>query len=253
MADIRRIALISDLHLDHWKRYYEQSPKECYHSYEGLFSLIMDKCKKVEPDLIVLAGDFSNGEDIHRIIDESDIPVIYVLGNHDYYGQEWPLDVTFQYHEDYAIGATLWTNFHNVDDYHSRLIYNQITDSRAIRGTSVRNVKNAFDETWQKLIKSGREIVVTHFPISIKSISEKYTKEFTNPYFVNNMEDAFLSENQSIKLWMFGHVHHRHSYYIGGTLFACNPLGYPRENFKTIRDYEPMVIEKQDNGDWEVL
>jgi Icc-related predicted phosphoesterase len=94
------------------------------------------------------------------------------------------------------------------------------------------------------------KIVITHFPPSTKSIGPQYRDDPTNTYFVNNLD--YLIEEIKPQLWVCGHVHHKHSYYIGDTLVVCNPLGYKGELHNKAVGYVPTIVEKDRNGRWTV-
>ena len=40
-------------------------------------------------DVLILAGDISNGTDAIGLFDSWPVPVVYVAGNHEFYGNHW--------------------------------------------------------------------------------------------------------------------------------------------------------------------
>src|SRR5262245_29316818 len=104
-----RLHILSDLHLE----------------------FAMFSANRPDADVIVLAGDISIGEDGLRWIEQNlqNVPVIYVLGNHEFYGHALPALTdnlkqhcagtnvrllerdTFEFRDVVFIGATLWTDF----------------------------------------------------------------------------------------------------------------------------------------------
>ena len=68
-------------------------------------------------------------------------------------------------------------------------------------------------------------IVLTHHCPSTKSISYRYSSSEANGAYVSNL-DNFIIEHPNIKVWVCGHVHHRHSYNIGQCTILSNPRGY---------------------------
>ena len=241
METINKIAIISDLHLDFWTRFYQQKPGVNFYS---LFNIVLDKCIELKPDLIIIAGDVSNNFVNTPGMWETDIPILYVPGNHDYYGRTIP-EIPYIYKDNNIFASTLWTNFGNSSA--APLVYRGIADSTQIKNTSAWQVRQLMQDTWSELRKADKEIVVTHFPAFSQSISEKYRGDLYNIYFVNAMEYEWQNNPGSTKLWVAGHVHHKHTYKMGDMLFICNPLGYPNENYHSITQYEPVLVEKQDD------
>lgn len=69
-----RLQLASDLHLEHLARHFPG---------ERLITPAPDA------DLLVLAGDIANGVDAVSIFADWPVPVLYVAGNHEFYGHSW--------------------------------------------------------------------------------------------------------------------------------------------------------------------
>lgn len=244
MINLNRIAIISDLHLDDWCR---GNRKAITHTYNQL----LENAQQCQPDLIVVAGDLFNGagcEIVRSQISHTD--VIFVPGNHDHYHLQLPNQPQWEIIDDNQIFvSTLWTNFAGGTGFEWQ-IYSQIADSRYIGATSWSKIQNYCNLTKQMIWKTNPEIVITHFPPSNQSVAPWFKGNFYNPFFVNDFDSDF--DQIDTKLWIFGHVHHRHSYYINDCLCVCNPLGYVRENYKSIDDYRPMVVERIENG-WKVV
>lgn len=88
-------------------------------------------------------------------------------------------------------------------------------------------------------------IVVTHWAPSLNSCSPKYLGDALNPYFIVPVEDLV----QRAQAWLHGHVHSRHRYRLGdrsdrGAVY-CNPRGYIyRDGRQEIPGrYGPMIVE----------
>lgn len=249
---LNKIALVSDLHLDFWEYHYRQ--KNPRPTINEMYIEILGKCFDHEPDLVVIAGDVSNGyietPFLHKLnLDGRSCMVMYVPGNHDYYGFSLPQEIGYVQNED-IVGTTLWTNFSGAVGIES-IIYDRIADSAHIHNTSAIKVQQLANQSWDLIKMLDREVIVTHWPPSQQSTAERYTGDMINPYFVNNFDNEIAYGSMNSKLWLFGHVHHRHSYMLGDILCVCNPLGYPGEVRKSIRDYKPEIIEKVD-GKWQV-
>lgn len=69
-----RIQLASDLHLEHLQ-----------HHHPGERLLV----PSAQADLLVLAGDIASGSDALRLFGNWPVPVLYVAGNHEFYGLHW--------------------------------------------------------------------------------------------------------------------------------------------------------------------
>jgi Icc-related predicted phosphoesterase len=213
-------------------------------------------------DVAVFAGDVHTGKNGLKWILHTyrEIPVIYVLGNHEFYGQDIPKltyelkemargtnvhvlendaleigDITF-------LGATLWTDFALAGDITAGVAEAafQITDYRRIRlSPTFRKLKpqdtrafHADSVRWlteQIQNTSGRKLViVTHHAPSAKSISPKYKNHPVNSSFASNLES--LVEATGAALWVHGHIHYASDYLLGSTRVLANPRGYPKED-----------------------
>lgn len=239
-----KLAIISDLHLEHWKRYYPNS------TFESLFKMVYDKCMAHKPDYVIIAGDIHDGFVQSGFDLEKNI--IFTPGNHDYWYCPWPTKPNIALVDDNITTATLWTNFRGwYTDSEARdactRIFQGINDARLILDVDFFKLGQHADFTLEHIKNNPTEIVVTHFPPSIQSIAPRYLGDMFTPYFVNDMEDEV--KDLPIKLWVAGHVHHKHSYYMNKTLVICNPLAYPYEQYNSIEEYEPVIVEKI-NDEW---
>jgi predicted phosphodiesterase len=225
----------------------------------------------VEADVVVLAGDVHTGQNGFRWIQQNypDIPVIYVLGNHEFYGQKIP-KLTYELKElakrshihvlenDRVeignlvfLGATLWTDFRLHGDVvlAEAVAVTSMTDFRRIRITpSYRRFRpsdarqfHAQSVTWLKQATEearGRKLViVTHHAPSGQSIPERYQNDALNPAFASNLD--YIIEDSGAALWIHGHIHQRADYMVGGTRVLANPRGYPQEGYT---DFAPSLI-----------
>jgi Calcineurin-like phosphoesterase len=188
-----------------------------------------------------------------------DSPVIYVLGNHEFYGQKIP-KLTFEIKElaqgtnvhvlendsveignVVFLGTTLWTDFRLNGDAVLAEVTAQagMTDFRRIRVTpSYRRFRpsdarrfhaQSLDSLIQQVEKArGRKaVVITHHAPSPQSIPPRFRNDPLNPAFASNLE-PFIAESGT-RLWIHGHIHHRSDYTIGASRVVANPRGYPTE------------------------
>ncbi|HEX5223389.1 MAG TPA: metallophosphoesterase [Verrucomicrobiae bacterium] len=226
---------------------------------------------KVDADVVVLAGDAHNGlSGIKWILKNfPEQPVIYVLGNHEFYGHKIPKlisevkarargsnvhvlendavrigNVTF-------LGATLWTDFRlngeldradaaaqaGMEDFQQI----KVTPSyRRFRPRDARQI-HARSLQWlgqQVQAARGKVVVVTHHAPSPQSIPLGFCDHWLNPAFASNLE-SFIAKS-GIKFWIHGHVHSRSDYVVGTTRIVANPRGFRDE----ITDFDPRLVLK---------
>lgn len=215
----------------------------------------------VEVDVVILAGDVSTGRNGLKwaLTAFPERPVIYVLGNHEFYGQKlqklilelremargtnvhvlenesWTVgEVTF-------LGATLWTDFAlNGNPVVSEVVAQTgMNDYRRIR--TLPNYKrlrpadtrqlHAQSRKWLEdelfRLKGRKVVVVTHHAPSPESIPMAFEGDAFNPAFTSDMK-RFITETGA-RLWVHGHLHSPSDYRVGGTRVLANPRGYPTE------------------------
>lgn len=216
----------------------------------------------VEADAVILAGDIGTGRNGLKWALKSfpDRPVIYVLGNHEFYGQKLQ-KLTEELHEMARgtnvhllqnqsctigdvlfLGATLWTDFAlhgdpviselvaqtNINDYrHIRTLprYGRLqpSDTRQFHMESRRWL-----EDQALACKDKKVVVVTHHAPSSKSIPAALKTDACNPAFASDLS-RFIIETGA-RLWIHGHIHYHCDYAVGKTRVLANPRGYPTES-----------------------
>lgn len=256
-----KILIISDIHSEFWLNSGESAPR-------GFFANLPDP---LEYDIVVAAGDITAGPGGPRLLREMfvDKPIIYVVGNHEYYNNDYydinrqvataaeingvfllnPGIVTI---DDYRfIGATLWTDFHlngyqSLEPYHLR----GFNDFRLITAGDERMSHQLMRKTYKQhvafikkaLAKStniDKTVVITHFVPSQLCTHPKYFNNPMNPYFINDCDH--LMDQYKYPVHIFGHTHDCHDVvHRSGTRLVCNPLGYPNE-FR--HEYQHKIIE----------
>ncbi len=236
-----RIQIISDLHQEF-----------------GQTELCFDNA-----DIIVLAGDVNLGtkgiEWIQKAI--PDKPVIYVLGNHEYYKGSYPKtlhkirnaaeDSNVSVLENSCVdiegvrfhGATLWTDFAilgNPVEY-GMICQPKMNDYKKItRDPSYSKIRTVdtfkihqLSKVWlQESLEDSKEyknIVVTHHAPSIQSVPELYKNDPLMAAYASNLEDVILKHQPLY--WIHGHIHTPCRYHIGKTEIICNPHGYIDEKY----------------------
>lgn len=208
-------------------------------------------------DVVVLAGDINlrtkGIEWIKSTI--KNIPVIYVLGNHEYYKGYYPKtlksiqelaagtnvhvlenksvvidDVTFH-------GATLWTDFALLGDsrINGSICQGKMNDYKMIRRDPSYSKLRSIDTyvihqaslKWlQASLESSttkKNVVVTHHAPSIKSIPDKLKDNVVSSAYAPNLEPVILKYRP--QHWIHGHIHVPVKYEVGSTTVLCNPHG----------------------------
>jgi predicted phosphodiesterase len=247
-----KIQVLSDLHLEFYK--FNPTPVS-------------------EADVVVLAGDIANGCDgiiwARECLPNQEI--IYVPGNHEFYGHDRPatlkamrsVALTSGVHlldcDDIVIGdvrflgATLWTDFCLFGENEKILAMESgaryLNDFRHIRDgqlqlfTTSRSVE-LFNESINWLSKkldesfNGKTIVVSHHLPSILSVVDRYKNDLLSTCFASNLDHLF----GKMDLWIHGHTHHSLDYEFAGTRVICNPQGYVSGRGAENPNFNPYLV-----------
>ncbi|PKN23382.1 MAG: metallophosphoesterase [Deltaproteobacteria bacterium HGW-Deltaproteobacteria-3] len=216
------------------------------------------KPPETDADLVILAGDTDLQTKGITWAKEAFAgkPVIYVPGNHEYYGEVYPhlrekmreaaadsnvhlLDCG-RYEQDGVVflGATLWTDFRLMGNQPLAILTAQrsmsdfmriMTDSTNKRFRPEDTIQiHAREKAWLKKelqSSTGKKIVVvTHHLPSLQSVAERYRNDQLSAAFASNLDD--LIAESGAKLWVHGHTHTVCDYMLGETRVLCNPRGY---------------------------
>lgn len=246
-----RIQIISDLHQEF-----------------GRTELCFDNA-----DVIVMAGDINLGIKGIEWIKEAipDKPVIYVLGNHEYYKGSYPktlhkikdiaegsnifvLENSFVDIENVRFhGATLWTDFSIFGNpvQYGMICQPQMNDYKKIRRdpsySKLRTVDtfkiHQLSKVWLResleFSKEFKNIVVTHHAPSIQSVPKHYKEDPLTAAYASNLEEIIL-EHQPL-YWIHGHIHTPSRYTVGKTEIICNPHGYIDEKYNGYK--KELIVE----------
>lgn len=234
-----RLHILSDLHLEF-----------------GAF-----KPASVDADIVVHAGDIHLGREGRKWARHyfPERPVIYVLGNHEFYRHALP-ELTESLRRETEgshihllenaavelggfsfLGCTLWTDFRLATDSDCAMRiaeqaiadYSLIHESRENRLLRARDTVKLHDDSvaWLKRELAKRDpastIVVTHHAPSTRSIPPYHLGSPLNPAFVSDLDG--LIEKSRVPLWIHGHTHYNVDYRIGSTRVLSNQRGYPDE------------------------
>ena len=218
-----------------------------------------------QADIIVIAGDVHIGKNgvtwIKKEIPNK--PVIYILGNHEYYSNTYPnllyeikeitknSNIKILENEVFSIkrinflGCTLWTDFNLfgnkiLSQLECQFGLNDFTKIRMspnffkILPTDIEQIhkKSVFwlNQTLKKL-KNNRIVVITHHAPSIHSVPDRFKNKLISSGFASNLENI-ISIYQP-QYWIHGHTHDSFDYEISGCRVICNPKGYPNEGNKS--------------------
>ena len=184
------------------------------------------------------------------------IPVIYILGNHEYYKGSYPKtlnkikyaaeNTNIRVLEDFFLdiedirfhGCTLWTDFALFGNSVEAGMYCQpkMNDYKMIKRdpsySKMRTVDtfkiHQFSKHWlnESLENSTKEknIVVTHHAPSLLSVPDNFKNDLLTSAYASNLDD-FITKHQP-DFWIHGHIHAPSRYSIGKTEVICNPHGY---------------------------
>ncbi len=245
-----KLHILSDLHLEF-----------------GLFEPL-----KTNADVVILAGDINIGtKGIEWAKQHFMQPVLYILGNHEYYTKAYPKLITelknqvrgsnIHVLENDAItigdtvflGCTLWTDFalfsnarvagvaamQTMTDYKKIRLSPQFSKLHSIDTTVIHQKSKRFLEQ-QFLEQQGKKLVViTHHAPSKRSVPLEFQNDILSAAYASSLDD--FVENSGAALWIHGHLHQAQDYTIGQTRIICNPRGYPDETNTGFSDH--FIVE----------
>ena len=231
-----KIQLLSDLHIEF--EHYDYKSTDC--------------------DVVVLAGDIHvKDHGVKWALDSiQDKPVLYVLGNHEYYKKAYPkliesirelcegtnVHLLENNHVNIEgvnfLGCTLWTDFELYGDAKSsgikcQEIMNDFKKIRVVPGyRKLRSLdlvtihhqsrKWLYDEL--ETLSGQRNVVITHHAPSERSIPEEFVGDDATPAYASDLESIILECKP--ELWLHGHLHSSLNYEVGKCRVLCNPKGY---------------------------
>lgn len=241
MLQEKEYFILSDLHLEFRK---------------GQEKIIWEALPKDRPETCISAGDLTglgltNYAYVQHFIGlcKQFKQVIYVPGNHEYYGRTTAsveaelrfiesnipnLKIlragdTFVYQGQRFIGDTMW--FPDRPEVHiNRKLINDSFQIKDLFPWCFTN-SSLFLNYLKANIKE-EDIIITHHIPTDQDTFKQWKDSPTQAYFLNKDCERFLNNPNEVKpkAWIYGHTHDKHDYHIGNTHFICNPVGYPGEN-----------------------
>lgn len=207
-------------------------------------------------DALVLAGDIANGTQAIDLFKNWPVPVLYLAGNHEFYGESFEqaritlrkategTNIHFLDNDvvDFGgvrfLGATLWTDY-RLDNSQSRqaLMENSercLNDHRLIRTedglfTASRALEeHEYSRQWLEhqlaIPYPGKTVVVTHHGPHPLSVHPRYAGNPLNAAFISDLGPLL----DKADFWLHGHVHDSFDYLVGACRVIANPRGYAR-------------------------
>lgn len=253
---------ISDLHLDF----------DVYdHNYYSRNHWQLPESEFDSETVLIVAGDiwhaaeFVGGRALDFLNSLADrfYHVFFVLGNHDYWGNDllllpkalktdspnWRKNLTLL-EDDHLVldgvlfvGATLWTDYDRQHPIvmqrargymaadHSKISCSDLAWRPNVRPEDfyykhTQSRKYIFDQLAAHTdVKS--KVVVTHMAPCELSVAQKYREAYdsaSNFYFFSDMFDDIY--DSTANYWIHGHMHNVSDYMINNTRVLCNPRGY---------------------------
>jgi hypothetical protein len=186
-------------------------------------------------------------------------PIVYALGNHEYYGHVFPdlaqrcraaaagsgvavlEDEVLVLGEVRILGCTLWADFQLFGaDYEEECLTiadGQVMDYRAIKTVSGKQLRARDTQQRHKRSRAwleselgrpwpGKTVIVTHHGAYWG---------MSHPHYQNQASAAFVSDLRAvlarypIDLWISGHTHASADTELSGVRLISNQRGYPRE------------------------
>ncbi|CAE6756034.1 hypothetical protein G2912_21390 [Paraburkholderia aspalathi] len=206
-------------------------------------------------DVLVLAGDIASHDRVVPLFADWPVPVIYVHGNHEAYGQRYDqlpdairdlasgTQVRYLERDEVIIGCVrflgccLWTDY---DLYRTRELSMENARRFMYDHTVIRTAEGGFftpEHARAEHVKScawleqqlmtpfeGRTVVVTHHGVAPPSVHSRYGSNPANAGFVSDLRHIL----DLADVWIHGHVHDSFDYLVGDARVIANPRGYAK-------------------------
>lgn len=238
-----RIQYFSDIHLE--------------------FGTLETETLLTDSDMIIAAGDLGVGLMGLEWLQSLGKPVVYVAGNHEFYGQEYFATVqslrqaskgsnvhflereSLILNEVRFLGCSLWTELggeendqldellHIVNDFRKIRFNDDLiscSDYTLLHRESKRWLVNELDRPFD-----GKTVVVTHHAPTPWSWHESPSNPKRYAY-CNDLKELFHS--YEIDAWFHGHTHVVSDYRCSGASILCNPRGYYPDHL--VAEFSPL-------------
>ena len=229
-----------------------------------------------DADVVILAGDVARPREAAAWALGFDKPVVYVLGNHEFYGSSIDgatdearrlLAGTHVHLLDNSavviggvrfLGTTLWTDFRlfgegseqNVAIEEAKRLLRDFSRIRTHEAsTAVFTPQDSaalfsHHAGWldRKLDEAhdGPTVVITHHAPSRQSIHPRFGDSLLNACFVSDAERLLRAARA--RLWVHGHTHDSFDYRVDETRVVCNPRGYAKGGVNENPRFDPDLV-----------
>ncbi|WP_345795994.1 metallophosphoesterase [Castellaniella sp. MT123] len=219
-------------------------------------------------DVTILAGDIARPQAAMQWAARIRGPVIYVPGNHEFYGGDVPgvradlaraaAEHGIQLLDQRAtvingvrfLGTTLWTDFELFGTELREQAMEQtgqfMRDFQVIRNGdgsrfTPKDAVALFREQYDWLDRTldepsdGPTVVITHHAPSLRSVHPRFEDSLVSAGFVSDCTGLM----GRACLWIHGHTHDSFDYTVRGTRVLCNPRGYCRDGVNENPVFDP--------------
>jgi len=234
---------------------------------------------QIKADMVVMTGDIDlDSKGAYWALEKfKNIPIIYIAGNHEYYGKRLPevnnelLEISrtnsnFFFLENKTIildgikllGCTLWSDFmlfgqenfylscesaeQSISDFF-RIQLGAPHYYRKLRATDVIRMHKQsvlFLENELSKNHNGKTVVLTHHAPLRNSIPDQYKSDLLSGAFASNLAPLIIKFKPDF--WIHGHTHFNMDYIFDKTRIISNQRGYfPMQLAKDFRD--DFVVE----------
>lgn len=228
-------------------------------------------------DCIIVAGDVADGHErsarwLREHVVQLGLPVIYVAGNHDFFGEDLAEDYAGIYQDasvellhsgrpaieiggTRVIGCTLWTDYAIAGDVDAarswarRSMPDLVSIDLGMRRVGTRDLLDMHRQQRMVIERAlaipfaGPTIVVTHHAPHPKSLRSPMLTPDDGSYA---SDLTAIIEQFEPAIWVHGHVHQSRDFYVGATKIVCNPRGYAITSRDGRRldnpDFQPQLV-----------
>ncbi|MBI6947592.1 metallophosphoesterase family protein [Pseudomonas edaphica] len=218
-----------------------------------------------DADVVILAGDIDiKSRGVNWANDTFQCPVIYVCGNHEFYGGH--IDHTLRKMKEAAaphvhvlenetlildktrfLVTTAWTDYSSTGDVVAakRIAWEWMNDFRVIRADEnyrrlrpddlITRYKTAYQWLARELDKpfDGKTVVVTHHAPALDHVGNDHPGHLVAAY-ANHWPELL----EKADLWIYGHTHVAADFSKNGCRVVSNPRGYPKQ----ITGFDPNFL-----------